>query len=496
MIASDRRMFRFAPLDETGWLLGLQLPQCVILGIGLGGGALLLQVGVAPFAALAVLVASVAAAFVGVGGTRIYEWLPILGRHFHGAASGASRWRQPVGSRAAATPAWPSPLDGIEVVDLGSISLADGPVPVGAIADRRHRSLSTTVRVRGRGFSLVERAEQERLVALWGEVLAGFCGERGEVSSVRVTEWSAPADLESHERFFAEHGASAGSAAAVDYRALLDAAEPRTVGHEALVTVTVDERRLRARRGTEKREAIAAATRDQLRALIGRLDAAGLEAAPLDRSDLASTLRSRLDPVAVKGGLRTGWRTLADAAGLQPAFVAAPMALDASWSHVHVDGSWHRAFWISDWPRLDVGPSWFEGLLLHAGGVRSISLHYEPVAPSRARRRVDRDSTRLAADEEQRSRTGFRIGAAHRRAQAAVHEREAELVAGYAELDFVGFVVVSAPTEHDLVRTAAEYEHAAAQAGINLRALDGRHDLGLVCVLPLGRGLATRRTAS
>jgi hypothetical protein len=172
------------------------------------------------------------------------------------------------------------------------------------------------------------------------------------------------------------------------------------------------------------------------------------------------------------------------------------MALDTTWSNVRVDGSWHRAFWISDWPRLDVGPSWFEGLLLHAGGVRSIVLHYEPVPPSRARRRVDRDSTRLAADEEQRSRTGFRIGAAHRRAQAAVHEREAELVAGYAELDFVGFVVVSAPTEAELDRAAAEYEHAASQAGVNLRALDGRHDLGLVCSLPLGRGLATRRVAS
>jgi uncharacterized protein (DUF1778 family) len=172
------------------------------------------------------------------------------------------------------------------------------------------------------------------------------------------------------------------------------------------------------------------------------------------------------------------------------------MALDASWSGVRVDGSWHRAFWISDWPRLDVGPSWFEGLLLHAGGVRSICLHYEPVTPSRARRRVDRDSTRLAADEEQRSRTGFRIGAAHRRAQAAVQERESELVAGYAELDFVGFVVVSAPNEEDVQRQAAEYEHASAQAGINLRALDGRHDLGLVCSLPMGRGLAARRTAS
>ena len=496
MIAADRRAYRFAPLDETGWLLGLQVPQCLILGAGLGIATLLLQVGAPPLGALAVLVGAIAASFVGIGGTRAYEWLPVAGRHVHGSITGASRWRRPIGRREATACEWPPALDGIQIIDLGPVPLADGPVAVGAVADRRHRSLSTTVRVRGRGFSLVERAEQERLVALWGDVLAGFCGERGEVSSVRVSEWSAPADLESHERFFAEHGASRGTGPAAEYQALLDAAEPRTVGHEALVTVTVDERRLRGRRGAAKAQAIADSTREQLRALIARLDAAGLHASPLDRADLASTLRSRLDPAAVRGGTRTAWRTLAGAAGIDAGHVVSPMALDTTWSNVRVDGSWHRAFWISDWPRLDVGPSWFEGLLLHAGGVRSIVLHYEPVPPSRARRRVDRDSTRLAADEEQRSRTGFRIGAAHRRAQAAVHEREAELVAGYAELDFVGFVVVSAPTEAELDRAAAEYEHAASQAGVNLRALDGRHDLGLVCSLPLGRGLATRRVAS
>jgi hypothetical protein len=29
---------------------------------------------------------------------------------------------------------------------------------------------------------------------------------------------------------------------------------------------------------------------------------------------------------------------------------------------------------------------------------------------------------------------------------------------------------------------------------LDLRRLDGRHDLGLLCALPIGRGLATRRT--
>jgi len=134
-------------------------------------------------------------------------------------------------------------------------------------------------------------------------------------------------------------------------------------------------------------------------------------------------------------------------------------------------------------------------MLLQAGGVRTFAIHYEPVAPSRSQRRVDRDSTRLAADEEQRTRGGFRIGARHRRAQAAVLERESELVAGFFELEYAGFVTVTAADVDTLERSCAEYEQTAAQAGLELRPLDGRHDLALVCTLPVGRGLAPRRIA-
>src|SRR3546814_3217050 len=122
--------------------------------------------------------------------------------------------------------------------------------------------------------------------------------------------------------------------------------------------------------------------------------------------------------------------------------------------------------WSSDvcssdlgWPRLDVPPNWLEPLLLYGGGVRTFALHYEPVPPSRSQRRIDRDSTRLAADEEQRARTGFRVGARHRRAQTAVAEREAELVAGYAELEFAGFLTVSAADEEDRKSTRLNSSH-------------------------------------
>jgi hypothetical protein len=268
------------------------------------------------------------------------------------------------------------------------------------------------------------------------------------------------------------------------------------VRHEALVTVTVDPRRLRGRRGGENAdEAAIDALLEEVRLVTVRLEAAGLAVEPpLSSSRTSEVLRLRLDPTCAPRLSERG-ASLAQLAGVVSPYSAGPLATSAEWAQLRVDGSWHRTYWIAEWPRLDVAPNWLEPLLLHAGGVRTFAIHYEPVPPSRSQRRVDRDSTRLAADEEQRSRAGFRIGARHRRAQSAVLEREAELVAGYAELEYAGFVTVSAEDAETLTRSCAEYEQVAAQSGLELRALEGRHDLGVVCALPVGRGIATRSLA-
>jgi hypothetical protein len=249
----------------------------------------------------------------------------------------------------------------------------------------------------------------------------------------------------------------------------------------------------RATRG-DRTQATEEALTEELRLLGLRLEAAGLLVdAPLTPSELARALRARLDPFGAPG-MRGGRRhSLVELAGLVTVPNAGPLALEVSWMHVRVDGAYHAAYVVAEWPRLEVPPSWMEPLLLHAGGIRTVAVHYEPVAPSRSQRQIDRDTVKLASDEEQRSRSGFRIGARHRRAEAEVLDRETELVAGYGELEFSGFVVVTAANRDELERSCVEYEQVAAQAGLELRRLSGRHDLALACMLPIGRGLAPRR---
>ena len=152
----------------------------------------------------------------------------------------------------------------------------------------------------------------------------------------------------------------------------------------------------------------------------------------------------------------------------------------------------HACLAVVEWPRLEVPASWMEPLLLHAGGVRTISLHLEPVPPSQSQRRVDKDSTRLIVDAEQRSRSGFRVGARHRRAESDVAERESELVSGYCELEFCGLITVTATDLEQLERSCAEWEQVAAHAGLELRRLNGQHDAALACTLPIGLGPSRR----
>lgn len=493
----QERTYRLAPIDSTGLLLGLSGTQCGILAAAILLAGLLLQAGVHPVATIVPLVAGCAVAFGTWGGHRIPEHVPIVVRHVANRWLGLASWRAPLPgltgtardrTRQPHLPPW---LDGIEVHDSGPGGWAVTPVGIGVLLDRRGRTASASLEVRGREFALLEREAQERILAGWGDVLGGFCGERGAVSRVRVTEWAAPAGT--HRGSAGDLDAKSTSREArASYEALLDEAGAMAVEHEVVFTVTVDLRRLRgSRRDGEGLEARATtALVEELRLLANRLDAAGLPPGPpLSAGELGWLLRTRMDP-SLATRSKTRPRTLAQA--VSP-WNCGPLASDVERDHIRVDGWLHRSYWLGEWPRLEVGPNWLEPVLLHAGGVRTFAVHYVPVPPSRSRRRIERDSTRLAADEEQRTRTGFRIGAAHRRAQAAVLEREAELVAGFPELEYFGFVVVSAPTPDELDRSCAEHEQLAAQHGIELRALDGQHDLGLVCALPLGRGLIDRR---
>jgi hypothetical protein len=235
------------------------------------------------------------------------------------------------------------------------------------------------------------------------------------------------------------------------------------------------------------------ALREEVRLFTSRLERAQLHVdAPLSLVQLVEVVRRRLDPHSEhRPCVHTP--TLGETTSVADPRQWAPMAMQTQWRAVRLGAAWHRSFWISEWPRLEAPPDWLTGVVLHPGGVRTLTVVYEPIAPSRSRRAIDRDATRLASDEDQRTRRGFRIRAQHRRAENEVLAREAELVAGYPELTYAGFLTVSAPDRETLEAQTRDWEQTCAQAGVELRALDGQHDLGLILGLPCPAPLHRRR---
>ena len=348
------------------------------------------------------------------------------------------------------------------------------------------------VRVRAQGFALADRDEQVRLLSGWGDVLAGFATERGLVARLTWSDFATPTGMGDHHAWLARQPCPPGPAAE-SYQSLLNSAGAVAAGHDVTVTVTVTRARLpRSRTESGDPDArLASGLAKATEALLRALRTAGLLADdPLTPAEVATVLRARIEPTRMRQHTPLSG-SLAERLGLIQPSNAGPLAVDVTWSQLRTDGAAHRSYWIAEWPRLHQHPDWLEPVLAFAGaGSRTITVIFEPVAPSASQRRVDRESIKLETDATAREDKGRRVGAQHRRLQQAVTEREAELVAGYAEIAYAGLVTVTADTDEALTAGCEEMEQVAREHGLELRPLDGRHDHAWAAALPLGLGLA------
>ena len=94
---------------------------------------------------------------------------------------------------------------------------------------------------------------------------------------------------------------------------------------------------------------------------------------------------------------------------------------------------------------------------------------------------------RVHGDIHNRARHEFRIPVELQRAQADLDRREAELNSGFAEYRYLALIDVAARTLEELDELSNAYVDVAAACGLEIRALDGRHDAAWACSLPIGR---------
>lgn len=483
----EERLYRFDPLDRSGVFLGLGVFQCALLGGGLVIAVAAITAGLPLVPAALPMLAGAAASFARVGGYAAWEWIPLGTSWLLMRFGRGPRWfaRLPliVGDARGTAPPLPPCLADLDIVAVPW----RGGLQLGAVRDRQAHTLTALVPATGPEFVTQPRADQERLLAGWADVLAQFAPEGSPVVCLGWSDLARQSGLREHVDWLDSTERGTPNPAALDsYHQLLEGAVTQASSHEVLLFVTVARGRLGRRAQVGDPEAtLARALCSTVETLLRGLRNAGLGGGePISPPDLRRLLRTRIDPFGGRPRVTNG--RLVERLGLVAPGAEGPMALDTSWRHVHLDGAWHRTYWVVGFPRLPQHPGWLEPFLASAGLCRTLTVFFRPVSAHQSRRRIERDLVKLESDAQTKEDKGRRVDARHRRATQALLDREQELVAGYPEMGHNALVCVSAPDLDQLEDDCEIVEQLAREAGIELKVIDARQDLAWAASLPFG----------
>lgn len=471
---------KFSRLTRRGVLLGLSGSQLVVIAIGaavlvfalyFGGSRSLLFV--AP-----VLLLCAALAWVGVGGTKLIEWLPIVARWTWRSTGGQLMFRRRITKpRPAGTLSLPGDAARLR-------QWLDPETGAVMIHDPHQVTLTAVVGVSHPAFILLDPIEQQRRVTSWGRVLATAC-RSGRIASLQVMERTLPDSGKGLAEWWSRHGSQDDSWTSTTYSELIDRAGPAGEHHASTVSVSLDmkaaSRAIRAAGGGNRRGA-AAVLRQEMATMTAALRAADLAPSGwLEPGDLAVMLRSAYDPV-VAGALERHGDLGRDLA------TAGPVAVSENWSSVRSDSAFHCVLWISEWPRSFVYPGFLAPVLLSSGVRRTFTLLYTPMRTDQAARDIRKKKTEYISDATQRQRIGQIEDAQQSAEYNDVLQQEADLTAGHGILRATGLIAVSAQGPDELERAVADIEQAAIQASCETRRLWGQQAQAFsAAALPLCR---------
>lgn len=399
-----------------------------------------------------------------VAGRTVESWAPTVARFVTALAADGRMvpWRPPRGFPRRGT---------VAHLRLGQQNTTDF-ADLGVIEDEEAATWSVVLPAGGQGYALLDETGRASAVAAWSGVLTAMAAE---VRGLHRLQWIARTYRSSIEQADEPDATIESSPAAGAYRSLLSELGPRLWEREVLLVITTGSPRSslssRARAASEDETIERLAL--YLRTLTERLRSAGLAAGrPLARDQLAATVRRshELEP----GAGASGWPW--------------PIGVESRWAVLRTDATWHAVYWVSEWPRGDVGPGVLLPLLIGGGHRRTVSVTMAPLPPVSAVRRAERERTSGAADAELRRRHGFALTARARAEQDVRLQREAELAEGHAAYLFSGYVCVTAGDESSLEDGCTEVEQSAALAQLELRRVYGAQEEAWCCTLPIGRG--------
>ena len=472
---------QFSRLTKRGILMGLSLPQLIVLGIAI------LTIVTSLYTAGGMGVAWTSPVWAGAGlvaiipasGRKLIEWVPILARWVMRTYLGQLIFRRRIiKPRPAGTLALPGDAAPLREWE-------DHETEAAMIHDPHAQTLTAILGVSHPAFVLLDPGEQQRRVAGWGRALASAC-RSGRIARIQVSERTLPDSGTGLAEWWRQHGKDSGSWVATTYAELIDRAGPAGERHATTISLALDmkasARQIRTSGGGMR--GAAAVLRQEMTTLTTALRAAELTSTGwLTAGEVAVILRGAYDPAAAAALERHG------AVGRDLA-TAGPVAVTETWERLRSDSAFHAVLWISEWPRSQVFPGFLAPLVLTGGILRTVALHYTPVRADHAARDLRKKKTELISDATQRRKIGQVEDATASAELDDVLQQEADLTAGHGVLRVSGLISVSASTVDELDAAISAVEQAAIQASCETRRLVGQQAVAFTAAaLPLCRSV-------
>jgi hypothetical protein len=494
-----RADYIFGPRETRGVILGLRSGQLVALGVAVAAAFTALHVltGVwAPLAALAVLGAGLAAAWIPIGHLTLEQWVPTTTGYLVRALGGETRFR--AREHLIGQCPWQPPREERPWSLRDFRVLATGPeltptADIGVVKNRRRSTYVGVLEVLSHSSALLAREELDQRVRLWASVLAGTARHTSAIRRVQWIARSIPEDREALVRHLEDCKATDAEEEAVEsYRELLQLAGSAAQRHESYLAVELDPRRawrhIRIAGQGDVDRGASVLMAQQLRDVADWLRAADLGAGePLSPRALAGCIRYAYDPSRrlLDGILRSQ----GGPEGPDPRR-AWPTSSREQWASYRSGQWWHAVYYVEEWPRVEVSPDFLRPLLLSdSRHLRTVSMVLEPVPQLKASQEIRRARVADVTEQKMRDRVGQIASARREQEQEHVERTEGELAAGHAAVRFAGYVGVTATSAGDLEEACAEVERDAVASRLMLNRVFGDQEFVFTCLLPICRGL-------
>uniref|UniRef100_UPI00260B8EBF SCO6880 family protein n=2 Tax=Ferrimicrobium sp. TaxID=2926050 RepID=UPI00260B8EBF len=210
--------------------------------------------------------------------------------------------------------------------------------------------------------------------------------ESGTCAALQVLESTVPDPGVGVAGWYEHQGLHDGSWTDEAYQSLLDQTSVGSSTHRSTITIALDMKaasKAIASAGRGMRGAAAVLSAD-MAAIEHSLRTSGLRVQHwLAAAELAAIVRSAYDPMEniVPGQPGSKLAT------------AGPVAISEHWDRFRSDSGFSTVLWISDWPRIDVPPSFLHALVFSPGVRKSISIVAHPVGTTDALKSIRKEKT-------------------------------------------------------------------------------------------------------